>query len=87
MKIKPCPYCGKRQKIEPLKNPYIMDGKTYKPVPHQQCKKCSMKFHVNPDLTLRKLTEKEELAEAKAFIDYMTDQKTKRYTIENWRTK
>ena len=27
MKIKPCPYCGKRQKIDKPQEPYTRDGK------------------------------------------------------------
>ena len=49
--IQPCPYCGVKQKItKPLE--YLF--------PYHSCRSCNQPFHVNKDLTVRKLTEEEK---------------------------
>jgi hypothetical protein len=49
-RIQPCPICGVKQKItKPLENLF----------PYHNCRSCNHPFHVNKDLTVRKLTEEE----------------------------
>jgi len=51
-KIKPCPICGKRQKIEkPMRGVF----------PVQECKPSMYEhsFYVNPDMTVRRFTKEE----------------------------
>lgn len=49
--IRPCPTCGTKQKItKPHENLF----------PYRNCKTCGQPFHVNTDLTVRKLTTEEQ---------------------------
>ena len=49
--LKPCPNCGVKQKItKPLEAFF----------PFQNCKSCKQTFHVNKDLTARKLASEEK---------------------------
>jgi len=60
-KILSCPYCGRKQKIE----------KTVQGVfPIQECKSLGHSFYVNPDLTIRKLTEQESKMLKKAWVNF-----------------
>jgi hypothetical protein len=47
-----CPYCGATQRItKPLEEQLF---------PYENCQSCKKPFHVNNDLTVRKLTEDEK---------------------------
>ncbi len=48
--IRPCPYCGVKQKIT-KPSEYLF--------PYHSCRSCKHPFHVNKDLTVRRLTEEE----------------------------
>ena len=64
--IKPCPICGKRQKIErPIKGIF----------PEQECKPSIYtgnphSFYVNPDLTVREFTKEEHEILKQAWINF-----------------
>lgn len=57
-KIRPCPYCGKRQKVSQSE----LDRYAVMPTefPQHYCNNCNYTSYLNPDLTLRKLTEAEK---------------------------
>jgi hypothetical protein len=48
---KSCPYCGVIQRVEPPLDEMF---------PYDACQSCKRSFHVNNDLTVRKLTDEEK---------------------------
>ena len=70
--INPCPNCGVKQRItKPLEDFF----------PYQNCKSCKQAFHVNKDLTVRKLTEEEQEDMPAAWVKIVEDLNKKKMAI------
>lgn len=68
----PCPYCGEIQKIEkPLDDLF----------PYDACQSCKRPFHVNNDLTVRKLTEDEKDDMPAEWVRILDDLNNKKLAI------
>jgi hypothetical protein len=70
-KAQPCPNCGAKQEISnPLENFF----------PYQKCTACNQAFHVNKDLTVRKLTG-EEKDTPEAWVQVVEDINKKKLAV------
>ena len=69
--IQPCPSCGVKQKI--TKPAYLF--------PYHSCRSCKRPFHVNNDLTLRKLTEEEKENMPEDWVRILEDLNKKKLAI------
>ena len=70
--IKPCPSCGQKQKItKPIESLF----------PFHICPSCKQTFHVNKDLTVRKLTDEEEESMPEDWVRILEDLNTKKMAI------
>ena len=69
--IQPCPNCGVKQKI--TKPQYLF--------PYHSCKSCKHPFHVNKDLTVRKLTEEEKENMPEDWVRILEDLNKKKLAI------
>ncbi|MEM2967756.1 MAG: hypothetical protein QXJ40_02675 [Candidatus Bathyarchaeia archaeon] len=70
--VQRCPNCGVKQKVtKPLEELF----------PYQTCTACSQAFHVNRDLTVRRLTEDEKEAMPAAWVHVVEDLKRKKLAI------
>ncbi|MGB9841141.1 MAG: hypothetical protein ACPLKZ_00265 [Candidatus Bathyarchaeales archaeon] len=70
--VQRCPNCGVKQKVtKPLEELF----------PYQACTACSQVFHVNRDLTVRRLTEDEKEAMPAAWVHVVEDLKRKKLAI------
>jgi hypothetical protein len=69
--IQPCPNCGVKQKI--TKPEYLF--------PYHSCGSCKHPFHVNKDLTVRKLTEEEQENMPEDWVRILEDLNKKKLAI------
>ena len=69
--IQPCPNCGVRQKI--AKPEYLF--------PYHTCRSCKRLFHVNKNLTVRKLTEEEKENMPENWVRILEDLNKKKLAI------
>ena len=69
--IQPCPNCGVKQKIT----------KPLHLFPYHNCRSCKHPFHVNKDLTVRKLTEEEKENMPEDWIRILEDLNKKKLAI------
>jgi rRNA maturation protein Nop10 len=69
--IQPCPNCGVKQKI--TKPEYLF--------PYHSCRSCKHPFHVNKDLTVRKLTEEEKENMPEDWVRILEDLNKKKLAI------
>ena len=69
--IQPCPNCGVKQKI--TKPVYLF--------PYHICRSCKHPFHVNKDLTVRKLTEEEKENMPEDWVRILEDLNKKKLAI------
>jgi len=69
--IQPCPNCGVKQKI--TKPEYLF--------PYHSCILCKHPFHVNKDLTVRKLTEEEQENMPEDWVRILEDLNKKKLAI------
>ena len=70
--IKACPNCGRKQKITKPFDALF---------PYQNCFSCKQTFHVNKDLTVRKLTDEENENMPEDWVRILEDLKTKKLAI------
>ena len=71
-KVRPCPYCGARQRItRPLDGIF----------PYVKCESCKHSFFVNSDFKVRKLTEEEKVDIPGAWIQIVEDLAKKKVAI------
>jgi endogenous inhibitor of DNA gyrase (YacG/DUF329 family) len=71
-KVQPCPNCGEKQKVaKPFEGFF----------PFQNCDSCKNAFHVNKDLTVRKLTEDEKRETPNAWIQIVEDLNKKKCAV------
>ena len=69
--IQPCPNCGVKQKIT----------KPLQLFPYRSCRSCKHPFHVNNDLTIRKLTEEEKENMPEDWVRILEDLNKKKMAI------
>jgi len=69
--IKPCPYCGVKQKITKPESLF----------PYHSCRSCKRSFHVNADLTVRKITEEEKENMPEDWVRILEDLNKKKMAI------
>ena len=69
--IQACPNCGAKQKI--TKPVYLF--------PYRNCRSCGHPFHVNKDLTVRKLTEEERENMPEDWVRILEDLDKKKLAI------
>ena len=69
--IRPCPNCGAKQKIT----------KPASLFPYRTCRSCKHPFHVNKDLTVRKLTEEEKENMPEDWVRILEDLNKKKLAI------
>lgn len=69
--IQPCPNCGIKQKI--TRPPYLF--------PYHSCRSCKHPFHVNRDLTVKKLTEEERESMPEEWVRILEDLNKKKLAI------
>ena len=70
--IRPCPNCGQKQKItKPVESIF----------PYHNCRSCKQVFHVNRDLTIRRLTEEEKDSMPEDWVRILDDLNTKKLAI------
>ena len=69
--IQPCPNCGVKQKITKPVNLF----------PYHNCRSCKHPFHVNNDLTVRKLTEEEKENMPEDWVRILEDLNKKKLAI------
>jgi hypothetical protein len=67
-----CPYCGAKQRIEKPKDEMF---------PYTSCHACKRPFHVNHDLTVRKLTEEEKENMPAEWVRIMEDLNRKKLAV------
>jgi predicted RNA-binding Zn-ribbon protein involved in translation (DUF1610 family) len=71
-KVQACPNCGAKQRVtKPLEGFF----------PFQKCDSCKNAFHINNDLTVRKLTEDEKREMPNAWIQIVEDLNKKRCAV------
>jgi hypothetical protein len=72
MASRSCPYCGATQKItKPLDELF----------PYEKCQSCKRAFHVNSNLTIRKLTEEEKEDMPAEWVRILEDLNKKKMAI------
>ena len=70
--LKPCPYCGVTQKIlKPLDELF----------PYEKCRSCKRAFHVNNNLSVRKLSAEEREDMPAEWVRILEDLKKKKMAI------
>jgi len=69
--IQPCPNCGVKQKITKPESLF----------PYHSCRLCKRPFHVNKDLTVRKLTEEEKENMPEDWVRILEDLNKKKLAI------
>ena len=69
--IRPCPNCGVKQKITKPSDLF----------PFHSCRSCKHPFHVNKDLTVRKLTEEEKENMPEDWVRILEDLNKKKLAI------
>ena len=69
--IQPCPNCGIKQKITRPAHLF----------PYHSCRSCKHPFHVNRDLTVRKLTEEERESMPEEWVRILEDLNKKKLAI------
>jgi predicted RNA-binding Zn-ribbon protein involved in translation (DUF1610 family) len=69
--IQPCPNCGVKQKITKPESLF----------PYHSCRSCKRPFHVNKDLTVRKLTEEEKENMPEDWVRILEDLNKKKLAI------
>jgi RNase P subunit RPR2 len=68
----PCPNCGAKQRIvKPFEGIF----------PIQTCKSCKQPFHINNDLTVRKLSKEEKRELPEAWIQVVEDMNKKKVAV------
>jgi hypothetical protein len=70
--IQPCPNCGAKQNIVmPFEGIF----------PFQTCRSCKQPFHINNDLTVRKLSKEEKRELPEAWIQVVEDMNKKKVAV------
>ncbi len=70
--LHPCPYCGKKQIVAATGAGFF---------PYQNCLSCGKAFHVNKDLTLRKVTADEKENMTTSWVQIIEDIKKRKMAI------